>query len=149
MGRDGDDVLERLPDAFWRTPYVGARFPGSPAVRDRPGLAEGANCQLFAYEVLRHFGRAPRPWRSSDLWADTLLTRRVPVGEPLDLVLFNATRDPYGAHVGVVVGEGRVLHLCAEAGRPAVWGRAEFAARERYRTLIGFKRMAPDAAARG
>nr|WP_206439023.1 hydrolase [Streptomyces scabichelini] len=126
---------------MWATPYAGARFPGSAAVRERPGLADGANCQLFAYAVLGLFGLEPDAWRSSDLWADTRLTRRVTVAEPLDLALFNATDQAWGAHIGVVVGEDRILHLCAEVGRPAVWTRAEFAARERYKTLLGFKRM--------
>jgi hypothetical protein len=129
---------------MWATPYAGVRFPGSASVRDRPGLTEGANCQLFAYAVLEVFGvfgLEAAAWRSSDLWADTRLTRRVTVAQPLDLALFNATEESWGAHVGVVVGEGWILHLCAEVGRPAVWSMAEFAARERYRTLLGFKRM--------
>lgn len=108
---------------------------------DLPNLEEGANCQLFAYEVLRHFGLAAPALRSSELWADTQTTARVLVAQPLDLVLFNATEDAYGAHVGVWVNEGRVLHLCAEIGRPAVWETTEFAARERYRVLIGNKRV--------
>jgi hypothetical protein len=33
------------------------------------------------------------------------------------------------------------LHLCAEAGRPAVWEMTEFAARPRYQVLIGIKRV--------
>jgi hypothetical protein len=136
-----DPVLRDLPSAFWSVPYVGSRFPGSPAVAARPGLAAGANCQLFAYEVLRHFGLTPPALRSSDLWTDTRATVRVPAARPLDLMLFNATADPYGAHVGVRVDEGRVLHLCAEVGRPAVWEPAEFAARERYRVLVGIKRV--------
>lgn len=136
-----DPVLHQLPSDFWTVPYVGSRFPGASAVAERPGLAEGANCQLFAYEVLRHFGLAAPALRSSDLWADTRATVRVAVAQPLDLVLFNATDDAYGAHVGVSVGEGRVLHLCAEVGRPAVWEMTEFASRRRYRVLIGVKRV--------
>jgi hypothetical protein len=136
-----DPVLNQLPAAFWAVPYVGRRFPGSSAVTGRPGLAAGANCQLFAYEVLRHFGLAPPALRSSDLWSDTQATVRVSLARPLDLLLFNATDDAYGAHLGVWVGEGRVLHLCAEAGRPAVWTMTEFAARERYQVLIGIKRV--------
>ncbi|MFC9930878.1 hydrolase [Streptomyces sp. NPDC127190] len=136
-----EPVLCELPPAFWTVPYVGSRFPGSSAVAGLPGLAEGANCQLYAYEVLRHFGLTPPALRSSDLWADTRATVRVPVARPLDLVLFNATDDAYGAHVGVWVGEGRVLHLCAEVGRPAVWEMAEFATRPRYRVVIGIKRV--------
>ena len=59
---------------------------------------------------------------------------------PLDLLLFSPNDDPYGAHVGVFVGDDRVLHLCAEVGLPAVWRLADFAERERYRVLIGAKR---------
>ncbi|MGW1025700.1 hydrolase [Streptomyces sp. NPDC002577] len=134
-------MLDQLPSSLWSVPYVGHRFPGSPAVARRPGLAAGANCQLFAYEVLRHFGLAPPDVRSSDLWSDTRSTIRVPKARPLDLLLFNATDDAYGAHVGVWSSEGQVLHLCAEAGRPAVWDMAEFAGRERYQVLVGIKRV--------
>jgi len=136
-----DPVLSQLPADFWAVPYVGRRFPGSRAVAGLPGVAAGANCQLFAYEVLRHFGLVPPALRSSELWTDTRDTLRVPAAQPLDLLLFNATDDAYGAHVGVWVGGGTVLHLCAEMGRPAVWDLAEFAARERYRVLIGIKRV--------
>ena len=59
---------------------------------------------------------------------------------PLDMLLFSPTADPYGAHVGVCVGDGRVLHLCAEVGVPAVWELDDFAKRDRYRVVIGAKR---------
>jgi hypothetical protein len=134
-------LLSRLPREFQDVPYVGARFPGARAVVERPGLALGANCQLFAYAVLGHFGLAAPALRSSELWADTDATVRVAPPEPLDLLLFNGTGDPYGAHVGVCVDEARVLHLCAEVGRPALWSLADFAARDRYRVLIGAKRV--------
>ncbi|QLH24793.1 hydrolase [Streptomyces sp. Rer75] len=135
------DLAARLPDRFWSVPYVGARFPGSPAVAERPDLAEGANCQLFAYAVLRHHGLEPPALRSGELWADSATTTRVTAPRPLDLLLFNATDDAYGAHVGVWAGPDQVLHLCAEAGLPAVWPLSAFAARPRYRTLIGVKRV--------
>lgn len=135
------EVLARVPAHLWAVPYVGARFPGSPAVAERPGLRAGANCQLFAYAVLDHFGLTAPAVRSSELWEDTEATARVRNAGPLDLVLVNATGDPWGAHVGVWVGDEQVLHLCAEIGRPAVWRMSEFAARRRYRVLIGFKRV--------
>ncbi|WP_328931160.1 MULTISPECIES: hydrolase [unclassified Streptomyces] len=134
-------MLRQLPPALWAVPYAGSRFPGSSAVADRPGLEAGANCQLFAYEVLRHFGLNPPDLRSSELWADMESTTRVAVARPLDLVLFNADDEAYGAHVGVWVEGGRVLHLCAEVGRPVVWEMGEFAARRRYRVLVGIKRV--------
>lgn len=130
-----------LPDSFWEVRYVGARYPGSPAVLARPGLADGANCQLFAYEVLRHFGYDPPDLRSSELWDDTVSTQRVAVPRPLDLVLVNSTNDAWGAHMGVWADDDRVLHLCAETGRPALWGLAQFAARPSYRELVGYKRV--------
>ncbi|MEU6810164.1 hydrolase [Streptomyces sp. NPDC046831] len=135
------DLLRRLPAAFWTVPYDGARHPGAPGAERPPVPAAGANCQLFAYAVLRHFGLAPPPLRSSELWADTRFTVRVPRARPLDLLLFNATDDAYGAHVGVWVDEDAVLHLSREVGRPAVWRTADFAARERYRVLVGVKRV--------
>jgi hypothetical protein len=130
-----------LPDSFWEVRYVGARYPGSPAVLARPGLADGANCQLFAYEVLRHFGYDPPDLRSSELWDDTVSTQRVAVPRPLDFVLVNSSKDAWGAHVGVWADDDRVLHLCAETGRPALWGLAQFAARPSYRELVGYKRV--------
>ncbi|MGW0629733.1 hydrolase [Streptomyces sp. NPDC002758] len=136
-----DPLLAQLPPVFWSVPYDGARFPGSRAVTQRPGLEPGANCQLFAYAVLRHFGLSVPDLRSSDLWTDTHAMTRVTTGRPLDLLLFNRTHEPYGAHVGIRLHDDRVLHLCAEIGRPAVWTLGDFAERERYRVLIGAKRV--------
>lgn len=136
-----DPLLARLPPAFRSVPHDGARFPGSRAVGERPGVELGANCQLFAYAVLRHFGLAVPDLRSSDLWTDTRTTTRVTTVRPLDLLLFNRTDEPYGAHVGVRLHDDRVLHLCAEIGRPAVWTPGDFAERERYRVLLGAKRV--------
>lgn len=134
-------VLAQLPTEYRRVRYVGARFPGSRLVGANPGLTNGANCQAFAYEVLRYLGLAPPPHRSSELWADTETTMRVRTADLLDLVLFNSTDRAWGAHVGVWVGDERVLHLCAEIGRPAVWPMGEFATRRRYQVLIGVKRL--------
>src|SRR5258707_14616877 len=78
-----------VPAAFWRVPYDAERF----GVRD---VAAGANCQAFAYALLRHFGRDVSDFRSSDLWEDTRETERVAELAPLDLLLFNRTADPYG-----------------------------------------------------
>ena len=96
--------------------------PGPPAVRARPGLADGANCQLFAYEVLRHFGLdAAGAAVERAVGGHGVDHQRVAVPRPLDLVLVNSSRDPWGAHVGVWAGDDKVLHLCAEVGRPALW----------------------------
>lgn len=147
MDDPSDDLVSvislaaRLPESFWAVRYVGARFPGSPAVTERPGVAAGANCQLFAYEVLKHFGFDPPALRSSELWVDTEATTRVSTARPLDLLLLNATSDAWGAHIGVWVGDDQILHLSAEVGRPVVWRMEDFAVRDRYRTLVGVKRI--------
>jgi hypothetical protein len=128
-------------------PYVGERIPSA----DGAEVALGANCQRFAYWVLARFDRVVPPLRSSELWEDTSATTRVPSAagfQALDLVLFNATAEAYGAHVGVFLGGGQVLHLCREVGRPAVWTLEEFAARSRYATIVGAKRTDPRPSAR-
>lgn len=42
-------------------------------------------------------------------------------------------------HVAVVFG-GRLLHLSAEVGWPAVWNWEDFAKRDRYNTTVGLVR---------
>ncbi|MFI1382970.1 cell wall hydrolase [Embleya sp. NPDC020886] len=132
-----------LPPRFRAVPYVYARHPQAAPAGD---LSAGANCQLYAYAFLAHHGLRVPPLRSSDLWTDDAATVRV-VGEPepLDLVLFDGgprpDRDPgYAAHIGVHLGPDRVLHLCREVGRPAIWSYTEFAARPHYARLLGVKR---------
>ncbi|WP_369370633.1 hydrolase [Promicromonospora sp. Populi] len=160
------DALKRWPERVpglpawvWDAPYDGARHPQ--AVDPRAAAADpgpsggpelGANCQLYAYSVLGLAGRQVPPHRSSELWGDTSLAHpRLGDLEPWDLVLFNRSLNhgaaAYGAHVAVYLGDDRLLHLCAELGRPAVWTRADFAARERYASVIGAVRIAGLAAA--
>ncbi|MGW7573938.1 cell wall hydrolase [Streptomyces sp. NPDC054765] len=160
----GAVAFRQLPEALRKVTYSGARHPGaatpecpshSPHGADGAAgggapdtfadLAEGANCQRYAYAVLRHFGLLIPPLRSAELWADERATRRTGRPRPLDLVLFDGGPVPdrppgYGAHVGVHLGPDQVLHLCREAGRPAVWRYADFAARPRYGRFLGAKR---------
>jgi hypothetical protein len=71
-------------------PYVASADAGAVG----PGQwLEGANCQVFAYDVLSLFGLSCPPLHSSNLWEDRAATV-VERPEPLDLVLFNATADP-------------------------------------------------------
>lgn len=136
-----------IPDEFWTVRYDGTRYPGA-----SEGVWEGANCQVFAYALLRHFGLEPPPFRSSELWNDALYTTRIAATvkalEPLDLLLFNKTDDAYGAHMGVYVGDGSAVHLSRRVGVPAVWKLAKFAGHPEYRCWLGAKRvnvLAPEA----
>jgi hypothetical protein len=122
---------------MWQVPYVSSAVPG---VRAPSSWLQGSNCQRFAYGFLAAFGVACPPLRSSELWSDREFTVEVDDPQPLDLVLFNRKNDPSGAHIGVWMAPDEVLHLSREVGVPAVWNLAEFAARPRYATRIGFKR---------
>ena len=124
-----------IPAQLWAMRYDGACYPDSAATRE--GFA---NCQSFAYAVLRHFGRVIPDFRSSELWDDTIHTFIVEDYAPLDLILFNCARDAFGAHVGVIVGDSRVIHLARHVGVPAVWNLGAFAKNPSYRVLIGAKR---------
>ena len=44
-------------------------------------------------------------FRSNELWEDQECTYQVQVLQALDLLLWNKTEDPWGAHVGAYVGE--------------------------------------------
>ena len=133
-----DKPALEIPARFRNVPYNGSCYPGRSGLR---GLRRGANCQHFAYELLRHFGFIVPNLRSSELWADRKLSSRVYRLRRLDLVLFNRKRASWGAHVGVYLGGGKVLHLCKAVRRPQVWRLDEFVAREEYRTMPGAKRF--------
>lgn len=130
-------LLRDLPPGFWDVPWDGDRYPGAVP---RGELALGADDNLFAYELLAHFGKRVPDLRSAELWLDTDWTRVVLEPQPLDLVLFHDRQQAYGAHCGVVCSATEVVHLCKEEGRPAVWTLEQFAATPRYGHLVGYKR---------
>jgi murein DD-endopeptidase / murein LD-carboxypeptidase len=57
----------KIPDQFLGVKYNSAHYPGAPGVN---GVVGGANCQQYAYAILRYFGRQIPDFRSSDLWED-------------------------------------------------------------------------------
>jgi hypothetical protein len=131
------DIVPDIPDRFWTIPYDIAHDRNSATLM---GIETGANCQNFAYELLRHFGRQVPHLRSSNLWDDTEHTIAVDKYQPLDLLLFNPTHNAWGAHVAVYVGNDRAIHLSRRVGLAAVWPLAQFAGFPEYRVLLGGKR---------
>jgi hypothetical protein len=127
--------IDALPTHLKEMRYDGRCYPGSDFQVDGHG-----NCQAFAYAVLRHFGRVLLDFRSSELWSDTRFTFAVSEFVPLDIVLFNASENAFGAHVGLYAGNERVVHLSKQAGIPTSWTLDEFARNPRYRVRIGTKR---------
>jgi lipoprotein Spr len=128
-----------IPARFHHVRYDGACYPGAEGVA---GLDGGANCQQFAYELLRHFGFAPPDYRSSELWEDETHAQAV-VGElaPCDLLLFNRTPAAWGAHMAVHVGSQLAIHLSQRAGVPVIWKIEDFRLRPEYACFLGAKRV--------
>jgi len=127
-----------VPDRFRDVRYNGGHFPGAPAV---DGVEGGANCQQYAYSILRHYGFDLPDLRSSELWEDTehtVVTHRM---QPFDLVLLHSNPDSWGAHVGLCVGPNLVLHLSKRLDAPAIETLDDLQQRDEYRHLIGFKRV--------
>ena len=136
-----------LPPHFMTVRYDPARFPGAEGVR---GVDGGANCQQFAYTVLRYFGYEIDDFRSSELWSDRTYTASVrPPFRPLDLLLWHRHADAWGAHVGIYVGrrdgvsaggDEYAVHLAQAVGVPVIWSLSSFIVRPEYRCFIGAKR---------
>lgn len=134
------------PDAGWPDWVVTVRYEGAahPQAASIGDIEHGANCQRYAYAVLGLFGRVIPPHRSSELWDDASFEHITQEdAQDLDLVLFNSTAESWGAHVAVVLGD-RLLHLCAEENRPALWAWNDFAQRDRYSHIIGIVRTHSD-----
>jgi NlpC/P60 family len=128
----------RIPERFQQVLYDPKRYPGAPGVR---GVEGGANCQQYAYEFVRAFGFTIPDFRCSDLWADTAHTHLSDRPKPFDLVLVHNPPIAWGAHVGVYLGNGFVLHLSKKIGAPAIESVQSMMRRAEYRCLLGFKRI--------
>lgn len=103
----------------------------------------GSNCQIFAYELLRLNGkRVPNLW-SDQMWNDTEYSTTVFDGkyQPLDLLFFNMTDKPHSAHVGVYIGENQVIYNSKQVGHVSIWTLDDFAGTDRYKVILGGKRI--------
>ena len=119
--------------------YNGAHFPGASGLE---GVKGGANCQQFAYTLLRAYGLDLPDFRSSELWSDDQHTEPVDAPlRPLDLLLWHDRAQAWGAHVGVYVGDDCAVHLARSVGKPQIWPMSAFARRPEYRVFIGAKRI--------
>jgi cell wall-associated NlpC family hydrolase len=132
-------AMVTIPSEFLSIPYDGERHPQ--AVTFDP--SKGANCQLFAYAVLRHFRITVPHCRSGELWEDEEYTVKVEQLESLDLLLLNPTSDSWGAHVAVYLGDTQLIHLSKAIGVPAITSLEELQRIPRYLTLVGAKRVKP------
>lgn len=127
-----------IPKRFFEVRYNGSHFPGAYGL---DGLKGGANCQVFVYELLVHFGYDPLPdFRSSELWEDAVFTRKVTDIQPMDILFWNKKKEAWGAHVGLALGEGKAIHLSKENGVAEVWELEKFELEPQYAFFLGAKR---------
>lgn len=133
-----NQTIFQIPKAFVDVQYNAKRIP---SVENASDLSLGANCQLYAYELLRHYGKNIPPFRSSNLWEDTEYTQKVDTPKFLDLMLYNKTPDAYGAHIGLYVGNNQILHLSFDIGHPVIQQHNELISQEKYACFIGAKRV--------
>ena len=127
----------QVPAKFMSVPYDGNRHPQSAEF----DFGKGANCQLWAYAVLKHFGVHVPPLRSSQLWEDKEPTEVARELRPLDLLLFNGKNDSWGAHVAIYLGDDAIAHLSKKNGLPAICTMEEMFADPKYTVLVGAKRI--------
>lgn len=132
------EMTVNIPPVFYEVNYRSEIIPG---IENPSDLALGANCQLFAYQLLRINGLNPNDDRSSELWNDTAYSRVVITFRPLDLMLYSESGVPYGAHVGVYLGEGKIIHLSKENGTPHITEHTDMLKNPRYSKFIGAKRV--------
>ncbi|MDH2341165.1 NlpC/P60 family protein [Bradyrhizobium sp. SSUT77] len=130
---------DEIPERFWQIRYDPDHDPDTRAL---PDLSESPNCQNFAYALLKHLGFEISPFRSSNLWEDRSETDLVEDElRPLDLLLFNRTQNPWGAHVALYLGEDHAIHLSKKQSVPVIWPLVRFVELAEYRTFIGAKRL--------
>lgn len=127
-----------IPQVYYQVHYNSKRIPG---VKQQENLSLGANCQVFAYAVLKYFGKSLPDFRSSELWDDDIFTLSVDKFWPLDIMLYHSVPKAYGAHVGLYLGDGKVLHLSRANRIPKIETHEQLVAQEKYQFFIGAKRV--------
>ena len=127
-----------IPKKYFNIKYTSSRIPG---VKNQLNLTLGANCQVFAYALLKENGITIPNFRSSHLWEDDIYTEKVTKFKPFDLMLYSIAGDAYGAHVGLYIGEGKIIHLSADNVYAEIISHEDMLKNEKYSFFIGAKRV--------
>ncbi len=127
-----------IPVNFFDYKYNGGFYPGN----KKSIKFKKANCQVFIYEILRANGFQIPDFRSSELWEDENITKKVKTLKPFDILLFNKNPDTsHSSHVALYLGNDRIIHLSQKVGHPSVWTMKEFLSQKRYKYFVGAKRL--------
>jgi hypothetical protein len=101
-----------------------------------------ANCQVYAYEILRYNGLLVPDLRSSELWTCPNCSRIISCDyELLDILFFNETNDSWGAHLGVYIWDNKILHNSKDIGNPEIIDIWDFTKIKKYSCLLWGKRF--------
>ncbi len=112
----------------------------TPEVKSSP-FKHGANCQLFAYTLLSYYGYKIPPFRSSELWDDCQFTKKVSHLKPFDILMYSDNEEAWGAHIGLYLGDGKIIHLSKENTYPKIQTHQSMMEIKKYRHFIGAKRL--------
>lgn len=128
-----------LPDWLFNISYNGKIIPNG---EQHDMLEVGANCQVFAYYLLREHGFYVPKYRSSELWADTEFSEVILSNfQPFDILFFHKKQEAYGAHVAVYLGNNQAIHLSKRMNKPVIWSVESFYQYPEYQFLLGGKRF--------
>jgi hypothetical protein len=104
-------------------------------------VKDGANCQVFAYEILKFNWKKVPDLRSSEMWADNKISFEVHDFEKLDLIFFNNSTESYWAHVWLYIWNNKVIHNTNKTWWVEIWDLEEFRKYEDYQFILWWKRF--------
>lgn len=113
-----------------------------PDKKEKNIINTGANCQVYAYELLRFNNKNIPDYRSRELWEDTIYSNIVSWEyQPLDILFFNKELNPYGAHLGIYIWDNKVLHNSKDIWKSSIFELNNFKEIGKYKICIWAKRF--------
>lgn len=118
------------------------KFEGNPYKYGGTSLTKGADCSGFAYAVMKHFKiQIPRvaddQCKGKDGYgtyaASKVIKTNLTSLKPGDLIFYGSKKPLYADHVGIYIGDGKIIHACDET-------RGIVVDRYNYRTPIQARR---------
>lgn len=128
----------KIPDWFMEIKYNPKIFPNW-KIHDYK--KDGANCQVFAYEILRLNWKNIPDLRSSEMWEDAYFSKEVDSYIPWDLLFFSSNNQSWWAHVWLYIWNNKVIHNTNKTWWVEIWDLEDFKQYEEYKNLLWWKRF--------